>query len=282
MKKVKVFAVILTGIMVFSLAACGQKKPADSTPAESASSKSVSEAASSAKSAEAESVSEAESASSESAAAESASEAESISAESTAAESSSQSEAEAIVGGWSKADSPVVTDEAKALLEKATEGLTGASYAPIAYLGSQVVAGTNHRLLVTITPVVPDAVPSYAIVTIYEDLQGNAEITEILECNAGPEDGGLLGGWSAPETPDVTDKAEAALKKAAEKMLGAEYVPLALLATQIVSGTNYSILCEVTAVSPSAEPKYVIANVYEDLQGNAEMQDTFDFVSVEE
>ena len=52
-----------------------------------------------------------------------------------------------IAGGWTPSPDPSVTDELLAIFEKGTETLTGIDYIPIAYLGSQVVAGTNHAFL---------------------------------------------------------------------------------------------------------------------------------------
>lgn len=42
-----------------------------------------------------------------------------------------------------------------------------------------------------------------------------------------------------------------------------------LLSTQTVAGTNYCILCEATVVYPGAEMHYAVVNVYESLEGNA-------------
>ena len=39
--------------------------------------------------------------------------------------------------------------------------------------------------------------------------------------------------------------------------------------TQTVAGTNYRILCEATTVYPGAEMHYAVVNVYESLEGNA-------------
>ena len=44
-----------------------------------------------------------------------------------------------------------------------------------------------------------------------------------------------------------------------------------LLGKQIVSGTNYCILCKGTATVPDAVPGYYLVYVYADLQGNAEV-----------
>lgn len=38
---------------------------------------------------------------------------------------------------------------------------------------------------------------------------------------------------------------------------------------QTVAGTNYRILCEATTVYPGAEMHYAVVNVYESLEGNA-------------
>ena len=46
-------------------------------------------------------------------------------------------------GGWAEAESPEITDELKALFEKACETLTGAELSPISLLETQVVAGMN-------------------------------------------------------------------------------------------------------------------------------------------
>ncbi|MBQ7058493.1 MAG: hypothetical protein IJM83_04220 [Firmicutes bacterium] len=187
-----------------------------------------------------------------------------------------------VVGGWTRPASTEVTDEIKELVAKATEKLLGAEYTPIAFISSQLVAGTNYKVLCAITSVTPNATAHYAVIVIYKDLEGNVEITSILDSEAEVLAGeGMLGGWTMPETTDVTEEAKAALEKAAEKLVGAEYAPVALLATQLVSGTNYCLLCEVTAVAPSAEANYVIVHVYEDLNGNAEITETFDLAAAD-
>ena len=70
-----------------------------------------------------------------------------------------------LVGGWTAAEDPAITDDVNALIEKALDGLVGVNYVPVAYLGSQVVAGTNHAILCLATAVVPDAVPAWKTTT---------------------------------------------------------------------------------------------------------------------
>ena len=179
-----------------------------------------------------------------------------------------------IVGGWTRADSPEITDDITKLLDKATQTLTGATYTPVAYVASQVVAGTNHCILCKVAPVVPDAAAKYALVYIYEDLEGNAEITKVLDTDVSADYPENDGGWAAALSPVMPEDATKALTKATETLTGAEYTPVALLATQVVGGMNYRIFCEAKASVPNGEVYYVIVTVYADLDGNAEITET--------
>ena len=88
-------------------------------------------------------------------------------------------------GGWTPSADPAVTEELQAVLDKGLEGLVGVRYTPVAYLGSQVVTGTNHAFLCQATVVYPGAEPYYTIVYLYEDLQGNVTILNIAELDVG-------------------------------------------------------------------------------------------------
>ncbi len=90
-----------------------------------------------------------------------------------------------LMGGWTPSADPEVTDEIKAVFDKAMEGLLGVDYVPVVYLGSQVVAGTNHAILCQATAVTPEALPRYVVVFIYEDLEGNASILSIADFDFG-------------------------------------------------------------------------------------------------
>ncbi len=88
-------------------------------------------------------------------------------------------------GGWAPVADPAMTEERKALFDKGLEGLLGVNYLPVAYLGSQVVAGTNHAFLCQATVVYPGAQPGFVIVYLYEDLQGNVSILNITDFDIG-------------------------------------------------------------------------------------------------
>lgn len=85
------------------------------------------------------------------------------------------------VGAWQAAASPVMTEEAQAAFEQATEGFVGVDYVPVALLSEQVVAGTNYRILCEATTVYPGAEMHYAVVTVYQSLEGSANILSVTD-----------------------------------------------------------------------------------------------------
>lgn len=90
-----------------------------------------------------------------------------------------------MIGGWQPSASPEITEEIKAVFDKAFDGLLGVDYVPVAYLGSQLVNGTNHCLLCQATVVYPDALPGYVLVFINESLDGEAAIMNIVDFDFG-------------------------------------------------------------------------------------------------
>ena len=90
-----------------------------------------------------------------------------------------------MLGGWSVAESTELTEEQTALFEAATEGLIGVNYEPVAYLGSQIVSGTNHCFLCKAQVVAPNTTPYLTLVYIYENLEGELEILNIAGLDLG-------------------------------------------------------------------------------------------------
>ena len=68
-------------------------------------------------------------------------------------------------------------DKVKAPYDKAVEKLAANNMTPVAYLGSQLVSGTNYAILVRSETTAEKSVAVLQIVIVYEDLEGNAEIT---------------------------------------------------------------------------------------------------------
>ena len=186
---------------------------------------------------------------------------------------------ETLAGGWTKADSPEITDEMRALFDKAQANLDGAEYVPIAFIARQVVAGTNYLFMTRCTIVTADPVEHYALVTVYEDPSGNAEITDIVGTGVETYMNGMMGGWQEAESPVVDEELNEAFTKAAENLVGVDYKPLAVLGTQVVAGMNYCILSEATVVAPDAQPEYALVYLYVDLDGNSEVTDVVNIVT---
>ena len=193
--------------------------------------------------------------------------------------------AENNVGAWIDTTPGFVPDEAQAVFDKAMENLDGASYEMMGYMGSQLVAGKNYRFLCKQTLVTAEPVTKYVIITLYEDLEGNVTLTDVLKAeNTDVPVAGLAGGYTEPisiflSSNDITiDNALKALLEATGELDGAQYNPLAVLGVQVVAGTNYRILCEITPVVPNAEAHFSIVTVYKPLEGAASITGTDDFV----
>ncbi len=209
-----------------------------------------------------------------------------------------------LMGGWAYESDPAVTDEMKARLEKALSETVGAEYEPIANLGTQVVAGLNRCLLCKVTPVVPNAVPHYALVYVYEDLEGGATLNNVVDFGIEMPEGepeaeavpgwdnepielpempntdepiaAVAGGWQVSYEPEMTEALSVVFSKALEELVGVDYEPIACLGTQVVAGTNYCFLAKATVVYPGALPKLVLVYVYEDFSGNATLMNIAD------
>jgi len=174
------------------------------------------------------------------------------------------------VGGWQMADSHDITEEQAAIFEKALEGLTGAEYEAVAYIASQLVSGTNHLFLVRVSPVIPEPIEKYALVRVYEDLSGNVRLEEVIDSDIETNVNGSLGGWQQTESTEVAEDIAAVISDQ-------DLVPVAVSATQVVSGTNYCVLCQSDPAAPDLKDMFCMAYVYQDLQGNTGVTETVNF-----
>ena len=188
-----------------------------------------------------------------------------------------------VAGGWQVNNGDIAVDknkEVKAAFEKAVDKLDGCDYEPVAYLGSQVVAGTNYCILCKATPVVPNAKSSYVFMYIAAGLDGSATISEIKDLGEeSTSSEPVLGGFEINQgKADLASnkEANAAFEKATSQIVGATYEAAAYLGSQVVSGTNYCILCRITPVVPDAQGSFSFVNVYKDLKGNASISDIKD------
>lgn len=111
---------------------------------------------------------------------------------------------EALPGGFeaNTGDTSIYENKkAAAAFNKTMETICGVDYEPIAYLGSQVVAGTNY--LVLCKSLVPNAEPKSELVTIYEDLSGNTDLNGVETINFGEKDEPSSEGGETGETGET-------------------------------------------------------------------------------
>lgn len=197
----------------------------------------------------------------------------SVQAAKTAEPAAAVSEENCISGNWKRAADPALTDTVRKVFDKAFDGLEDVSYTPYALLASRTTAsGRQYRILCKATVVYPGAQEEYVVATVSKNWLGRAEIVEIGDALCLTDldyEEGAVGAWQEAQSPAMTDEAKAAFEKATEGLLCVDYVPVALLSTQVVAGTNYRILCEATEVYPGAETHYAVMTVYEGLDGSA-------------
>ena len=201
-------------------------------------------------------------------------------------ENTSETEtSEPVAGGWELFDNKtnVLPEDVQASFDKASETFTGSELKPVAYVASQVVAGTNYMILCEAETATAEPVKSYQMVIVYADLEGNAEITQIKEFDLTEYTDGnnteisaeqLAGGWQVAEDRSsvvIPQEAKDVFDKAAGNLDGNELEPMALLGTQVVAGTNYAFLCFSTLQTEETINGIQVVTVYEDLDGNAEI-----------
>ena len=191
----------------------------------------------------------------------------------------------ALTGGWElyENEANVLPEKVQTAFDKATETFTGSELKPVAYIASQVVAGTNYMILCEAATTSENPSITYQMVVVYADLKGNAEITQIKEFDLMAYTEGenteistekLAGGWEVAENKSsvvIPQYAKDIFDKAAEKLVGNELEPMALLGTQIVAGTNYAFLCFSTLQTEETINGIQVVTIYADLKGNADV-----------
>ena len=75
----------------------------------------------------------------------------------------------------------------------------------------------------------------------------------------------VVGGWSIFKS-DITPEAATVFKTATQGLVGVSYEPIAV-ATQIVSGTNYSFFCNAKTVYPGSPNEAALIKIFQPLEG---------------
>ena len=84
-------------------------------------------------------------------------------------------------GGWTvyqNMKSATLSTDVKEAFTKATS-VVGVEYTPVAYLGSQIVSGTNYAVLSLAKTVTAESIYSINVLTIYKDLNGDVKLASV-------------------------------------------------------------------------------------------------------
>ena len=214
----------------------------------------------------------------------------------TACGSSDEDEAEGsgegteiMTGAWTVNDKGYVTilpDDVALAFEKAAANMDGGELVPLNLMSEQVVAGKNYQILCAFTPATEDPITTLKVAVLYVDTEGNGEFTNIADFDlddyvgdiAGddnePEEDvdQMVGGWHPPEyiePAEMPDDVTKAFNSAFEGYTGSDVDPLAFVGSQVVSGSNYAILCKFTTVTEDPISSIGIVTIYVDTEGNA-------------
>jgi hypothetical protein len=190
-----------------------------------------------------------------------------------------------VAGGWQMngKTGTYVTKAEQKVFNNATKKLNGVTYKPVVVLATQTVAGMNYAYFCKATTVTAKPKASWKVVVVGKDLEGKASILAINNFNykkistlkKAKSTSGMSGAWEV-NAKKLTSKgipaaAKKAINKAKKKYKKVSLTPLALLSSQVVSGTNYRFLCSGKAKGSSKVGLYAV-DVYKDLKGNAKVK----------
>jgi len=131
---------------------------------------------------------------------------------------------------------------------KTNAQLLGAEYTPIAYLGSQIVNGTNHAVLAE-QLVVTGKDTKNIVLMIFNQKPEQVGDATLVNIERVLESGGKDGGIAIDVETEIPEEAMNTFNTAFESFCGSKVEPFALLGTQVTTGINYIFAAEVTSVT---------------------------------
>lgn len=142
---------------------------------------------------------------------------------------------------------------------KLGETLIGAEYTPIAYLGSQVVNGTNHAVLAE-QLITTGKDTKNVVIIIFNEKPNTMDLT-LVSIERVVESGAALGGTVVDVQTKIPAEAQEAWNVAFEGFVGSNMSIIAYLGSQMVKGTNYIFAVEVEPVTAEPIKKVAIVSV---------------------
>lgn len=190
---------------------------------------------------------------------------------------------------WTMPDSIEVTSELNGLFNEGVEGLTKATFEPAAYLGYIEETDLAHAFLCKTTE--DTGKTFWSVVYIKEDSEGKVNLLDVqsIMLSESSDKGAvqfgtvsgdeLVGNWSVDEESvsngigDISDDIKAAIDEALKSKVSVTYEPIMIMGSQVVSGTNYAVLCKNVTSS-----EWTIVYVYKNLDGKGTLMNvaTFD------
>ena len=138
-------------------------------------------------------------------------------------------------------------------LSNLNETLIGASYEPIAYLGSQVVNGVNHAVLAK--QGVLNGKDSENIVVLVFNEKPNDMNVVLTRIESVIEETSPLGGINVDVQTELSDELVDVFRAGLEGFVGIKFEPYALLGTQVTTGVNYFFAAVATPVVNDPNPQ---------------------------
>ena len=129
--------------------------------------------------------------------------------------------------------------------------IVGVEYELIAYIGSQVVNGTNHAVLAKQT-ILNGKDTENIVVMIFNEKPNDMDAV-LVSIDRVLESGGIMGGPHINVKTALDDEVMDIWDDAFEGFVGSTVTPYALLGTQIATGTEY--IFAATLVTTALEPE---------------------------
>ena len=184
-------------------------------------------------------------------------------------------------GAWERPLTPEIDDSQKALFAKLVDKTIGVKYNPVAFLGSQPVAGYNYAFLCETSISAPGSQDLYSIVIVNEDVEKNLTVIDVIMSQVNTYTDLPMGGWELAKDPVLTEELKALFQDSVKTFLGAVYEPIAVVSTQSASGTNLCIFAEAGKVTADPESEYAFVYLHIDDEGTAEVKDIVAFMEPE-
>lgn len=176
------------------------------------------------------------------------------------------------LGGWNI--DPVVgmmPQKVASAVAELGEKLVGAVYEPIAYLGNQVVNGTNHAVLAKQT-IVAGVDQTNIVVLKFNEREMDCTLYAVEPVlQSGPAFGGYA--INVEYGDNLSDTARETFDVMTRNWVGVSISPIALVASKVVKGVDFVFVAKVTPVVPNASAAIKLVSV------NSVAQ-TIDFVDI--